>query len=89
MFFLERSTLLKLKKSLSLNDTPFTYFERHHRKRTFSLPNKTHRMDRLSRLLGQAGMGGGFGGGPPPDQNVPDTAEITHISSLALLKMLK
>jgi 26S proteasome regulatory subunit N11 len=28
-------------------------------------------------------------GGPPPDQNVPDTSEITHISSLALLKMLK
>jgi len=32
----------------------------------------------------------GFGQqGPPPDQNVPDTAEITYISSLALLKMLK
>jgi len=28
-------------------------------------------------------------GGAPADQNVPDTAEITHISSLALLKMLK
>jgi 26S proteasome regulatory subunit N11 len=45
-------------------------------------------MDRLQRLLGQSGMGGG-GGGPPADQNVPDTAEITHISSLALIKMLK
>jgi len=28
-------------------------------------------------------------GAPPVDQNVPDTSEITHISSLALLKMLK
>jgi 26S proteasome regulatory subunit N11 len=46
-------------------------------------------MDRLQRLLGQSGMGGGMGGGPPADQNVPDTAEITHISSLALIKMLK
>lgn len=44
-------------------------------------------MDRLSRLF----QGGGFGGtaAPPVDQNVPDTSEITHISSLALLKMLK
>jgi len=31
----------------------------------------------------------GMGGGPAPDQNVPDTSETTHISSLALLKMLK
>jgi len=44
------------------------------------------------------GMGGmqnlmrGLGNFPPmapPDQNVPDTAETIHISSLALLKMLK
>jgi len=44
-------------------------------------------MDRLSRLFG-AQMGG-MGGAPPGDQNVPDTAEMTYISSLALLKMLK
>jgi len=31
----------------------------------------------------------GMGGGPAPDQNVADTSETTHISSLALLKMLK
>jgi len=31
----------------------------------------------------------GFGAMPPVDQNVADTAETTHISSLALLKMLK
>eukprot|EP00343_Euplotes_focardii_P008117 CAMPEP_0205819334 /NCGR_PEP_ID=MMETSP0206-20130828/1661_1 /ASSEMBLY_ACC=CAM_ASM_000279 /TAXON_ID=36767 /ORGANISM="Euplotes focardii, Strain TN1" /LENGTH=303 /DNA_ID=CAMNT_0053112797 /DNA_START=17 /DNA_END=925 /DNA_ORIENTATION=+ len=42
-------------------------------------------LDRLNRL---------FRGAPgaeaqPVDQNVPDTAECTHISSLALLKMLK
>lgn len=40
-------------------------------------------MDRLSRMFG------GMGSQPPVDQNVPDTAECTHISSLALLKMLK
>jgi 26S proteasome regulatory subunit N11 len=46
-------------------------------------------MDRLSALFGQGGGGmpGGMGGGPP--ENVPDTAECTHISSLALIKMLK
>jgi len=44
-------------------------------------------MDRLSQLFGQ--NMGGFGGGPPVDQNVADTSEITNISSLALLKMLK
>jgi len=46
-------------------------------------------MDRLSRMLGQNLRGMGFPGGPPPDQNVPDSAETIHISSLALLKMLK
>jgi len=46
-------------------------------------------MDRLTRLFGQGGMSGFGGQAPPVDQNVPDTAEITHISSLALLKMLK
>lgn len=46
-------------------------------------------MDRMSRLFGQGGMPGFGGAAPPVDQNVPDTAEITHISSLALLKMLK
>jgi len=41
----------------------------------------------LQRMLGQMrGMGMG---GPPADQNVPDTAEIVHISSLALLKNVK
>jgi len=45
---------------------------------------------RLQRLFGQGGMRGmGMGGGPAPDQNVADTSETTHISSLALLKMLK
>jgi len=44
--------------------------------------------NQLQRMLGQM-RGMGMGGGPPPDQNVPDTAEIVHISSLALLKMLK
>eukprot|EP00457_Paulinella_chromatophora_P012252 gb/GEZN01012450.1/.p1 GENE.gb/GEZN01012450.1/~~gb/GEZN01012450.1/.p1 ORF type:complete len:312 (+),score=48.89 gb/GEZN01012450.1/:60-995(+) len=42
---------------------------------------------RLQRMF--QGMGGGMGGMPQADQNVPDTAETTHISSLALLKMLK
>ena len=45
-------------------------------------------MDRLQRLLGQAGGGGGPSG---PGGDVPqvDTAEQIYISSLALLKMLK
>ena len=45
-------------------------------------------MDRLQRLLGQAGGGGGASG---PGGDVPqvDTAEQIYISSLALLKMLK
>lgn len=33
----------------------------------------------LSRLMGA--------GAPPVDQNVPDTAETIHISSLALIKV--
>ena len=45
-------------------------------------------MDRLQQLFG--GQLGGWGqGAPPMDQAVPDTAETTYISSLALLKMLK
>ena len=42
---------------------------------------------RLQRLL--QNMGGGGGGGPVPDAPAVDTAEKVHISSLALLKMLK
>lgn len=43
-------------------------------------------MDRLQRLFQQAG-----GGAAPPGTDAPqvDTAEHVHISSLALLKMLK
>jgi len=45
-------------------------------------------MDRIQRLFGN--QMAGFGqAGPQPDPNVPDTAECVHISSLALLKMLK
>mmetsp|Transcript_1449 Transcript_1449/g.1444 ORF Transcript_1449/g.1444 Transcript_1449/m.1444 type:complete len:312 (+) Transcript_1449:135-1070(+) len=44
-------------------------------------------MERLQRLLGS---GGGLGGAPPPtDGPAIDNAETVHISSLALLKMLK
>jgi 26S proteasome regulatory subunit N11 len=43
-------------------------------------------MERLQRILGAAG---GMGGGPPTDTPVVDNSETTHISSLALLKMLK
>jgi len=46
-------------------------------------------MDRLARMLGQGGMPGAGGAGLGVDQNVPDTAECTQVSSLALLKMLK
>ncbi|KAI9145540.1 26S proteasome non-ATPase regulatory subunit [Paraphysoderma sedebokerense] len=43
-------------------------------------------MDRLQRLFGQAGMAGAQ---PGADLPTVDTAEVVHISSLALLKMLK
>lgn len=45
-------------------------------------------MDRMQRLF--ANQMQGFGQGKPaPDPQVPDTSECIHISSLALLKMLK
>jgi 26S proteasome regulatory subunit N11 len=44
-------------------------------------------MDRLQRLF--QGMGGGGGAAPQADAPMVDTAEKVHISSLALLKMLK
>lgn len=44
-------------------------------------------MDRLQRLMQQAGGGGGAGAGGDVPQ--VDTAEQIYISSLALLKMLK
>lgn len=44
-------------------------------------------MDRLQRIFGAGG--GGAAQGAVPDQPLPDTAETIHISSLALLKMLK
>jgi len=43
-------------------------------------------MDNLMRFLQQGGAGRA---GPQPDAPMPDTAETVHISSLALLKMLK
>lgn len=46
-------------------------------------------MDRLQRLFGAQMGGGGGAAAPPADQPVADTAECTHISSLALIKMLK
>ncbi len=47
-------------------------------------------MDRIQRLINQAGgMGMGMGGQMPVDGPVIDNAETVHISSLALLKMLK
>ncbi|PVG00517.1 Mov34-domain-containing protein [Serendipita vermifera] len=42
----------------------------------------------LQRLLGRAAAARD-GGGPGVDQPVPDNGEVIHISSLALLKMLK
>lgn len=44
-------------------------------------------MDRLQRMLGQAGLMGA--GGMPSDAPQQDTSEQIYISSLALLKMLK
>ena len=45
----------------------------------------------MDRLLGMLGRGGaqGVGGMPGADAPVNDTSERIHISSLALLKMLK
>lgn len=42
----------------------------------------------LRRLLGQMNMGGA-GAAPQGDTPMVDTAETVHVSSLALLKMLK
>jgi 26S proteasome regulatory subunit N11 len=44
-------------------------------------------MDRFQQLFNLPNMGGGGGGAS--DAPVVDTAEKVHISSLALLKMLK
>lgn len=45
-------------------------------------------MERIQRLL-SGGLGASGMGAPNPDDPVVDTAETVHISSLALLKMLK
>jgi 26S proteasome regulatory subunit N11 len=45
-------------------------------------------MERIQRLL-SGGLGGAGMGAPNPDDPVVDTAETVHLSSLALLKMLK
>ena len=44
------------------------------------------RLQQLMRGMPGGGMGGGMGGGDSP---TPDCAEKVHVSSLALLKMLK
>ena len=44
-------------------------------------------MERLQQLM--RGMPGGMGGAPGGDSPTPDCAEKVHVSSLALLKMLK
>lgn len=46
-------------------------------------------MDRLQRMIGSMGQGGGQAAGPAADTPQVDTAEQIYISSLALLKMLK
>ena len=46
-------------------------------------------MDRISRMLQNAGPGGGNMTAPTSDAPQVDTAEQISISSLALLKMLK
>jgi hypothetical protein len=46
-------------------------------------------MDRLQRLLEQAGgLGGSRQGGPAVDQDTHDTSEQILVSSLALLKVV-
>lgn len=46
---------------------------------------------KMERFLRLGALGGGFstGAGTPTDSNQVDTSETVHISSLALLKMLK
>jgi len=46
-------------------------------------------MDRLQQLMRGMPGGGGIGGGAGLDSPTPDCAEKVHVSSLALLKMLK
>lgn len=45
--------------------------------------------DRMNRMFAGGGMPGMRGAAPAVDQAVADTSETIHISSLALLKMLK
>lgn len=47
------------------------------------------RMERLQQLMRGMPGGGGLGGGAGSDSPSPDCAEKVHVSSLALLKMLK
>lgn len=46
-------------------------------------------MERLQQLMRGMPGGAGLGGGPGSDAPTPDCAEKVHVSSLALLKMLK
>jgi len=46
-------------------------------------------MERLQQLMRGMGPGGGLGGSAGSDTPTPDCAEKVHVSSLALLKMLK
>jgi 26S proteasome regulatory subunit N11 len=46
-------------------------------------------MERLQQLMRGMPGGAGLGGGPGSDSPAPDCAEKVHVSSLALLKMLK
>lgn len=46
-------------------------------------------MERLQQLMRGMGPGSGLGGGAGSDAPTPDCAEKVHVSSLALLKMLK
>ncbi len=46
-------------------------------------------MERLQQIMRGMPGGGGIGGGGNKDSPTPDCAEKIHVSSLALLKMLK
>ena len=99
LWFTDRSFFLRLRLSSALDDQkPKSLlncrWSVHHPENnerpicrySFFFSSTMERLQQLMRGMPPGGMGGGMGGGDSP---TPDCAEKVHVSSLALLKMLK